>query len=71
MMTASKKEKKKKKKKKKKNIFCILNWSLGISCSRNMNFVKCQVSETSVEKFFQCLIMFCIFAHFCIGTFFC
>ena len=24
--------------KRKKNIFCILNWGMAVSCSRNMNF---------------------------------
>ena len=46
---------------------------MAVSCSRNMNFVKCQVSETSEESF-QCLIFFffffAFFAHFCIGAFF-
>ena len=65
-----KKNKKKKNKKKKNNIFCILNWGMAVSCSRNMNLVKCRESETSEEKSFQCLIFFCIFAHFCIWAFF-
>ena len=29
------------------NIFCILNWGMAVSCSRNMNLVKCRVSKTS------------------------
>ena len=37
----------------KKNILCILNWGIAVSCSRKMNFVKCRVSETSEEKFFN------------------
>ena len=45
MMTAQKKEN--------KNIFCILNWGMVVSCSRNMNFVKCRVSETSEENVFN------------------
>ena len=40
-------------KKKKKNIFSILKWGMAVSCSRNMNFVKCRVSETSEEMFFN------------------
>ena len=36
---------------KRKKIFCILNWGMEVCCSRNMNFVKCRVSETSEEKF--------------------
>ena len=47
------KTKKKKKKKKKKNIFCILNWGMAVSCSRNMNFVKCRGNETNEEKVFN------------------
>ena len=47
------KKNKKKKQKKKTNIFCILNWGMAVSWSRNMNFVKCQVSETSEENFFN------------------
>ena len=39
--------------KKRKNTLCILNWSMAVSCSRNMNFVKCRVSETSEENFFN------------------
>ena len=39
--------------KKQKKIFCILNWAMAVSCSRNMNFVNCRVSETSEEKFFN------------------
>ena len=39
------------KQQKKKNIFCILNWDMAVSCSRNMNFVKCRTSETNVENF--------------------
>ena len=46
-------EKRKKEKKKQKNIFCILNWGMAVSCSRNMNFVKCRVSETSEKIFFN------------------
>ena len=67
-------------KKEKKNIFCILNWGMRVSCSRNMNFVKCRVSETSEEKFsmfdiyiyifFFFFFFFAFFAHFCIGAFF-
>ena len=34
-------------------IFSILNWGMAVSCSRNMNFVKCRVSETSEEKNFN------------------
>ena len=45
MMTAKKKEK--------KNIFCILNCGMAASCSRNMNFVKFRVSETSEENIFN------------------
>ena len=41
------------KKKKQKNIFCISNCGMAVSCSRNMNFVKCRVSETSEENFFN------------------
>ena len=55
-------------KKEKTNIFCILNWGMAVSCSRNMNFVKCRESERA-RKSFQCLIMFCIFAHFALGPF--
>ena len=40
------------KRKKKNKIFCILNWGMAVSCSRNMNFVKCRVRETSEENFF-------------------
>ena len=57
------KRKKKKKKTKKKNIFCILNWGMAVSCSRNMNFVKCRVSETSEEKCFNVFCIFCAFLH--------
>ena len=65
MVTAQKK----KKKKKKKNIFCILNWGMAVSCSRNINFVKCRVSETSEEKNFS---MFDNSLHFLrSGLFFC
>ena len=54
----------------KKSIFCILNWGMAVSCSRNMNFVKCRVSETSEETFLECLIIFCIFcAFFALGPF--
>ena len=49
----------------KKNIFGILNWGMAVSCSRNMNFVKCR-ERNERGKCFQCLIIFCIFAHFCI-----
>ena len=56
---------------KKTNIFCILNWGMAVTCSRNMNFVKCRVSKTSEEIFFNILYFFAFFAHFCIGTFFC
>ena len=38
-------------KRKNNNIFCILNWGMAASCSRNMNFVKCRMSKTSEEKF--------------------
>ena len=41
-----------------------------VSCSSNMNFVKCRVSKTSQEIFCQCLIIFAFFAHSCIGAFF-
>ena len=34
-------------------MFCILNWGMAVSCSRNMNFAKCLVSETSEENFFN------------------
>ena len=44
--------------KKKTNTFCILNWGMAVSCSRNMNFVKCLVSETSE------VIFFFMFDHF-------
>ena len=44
---------KKKKKKKQTNMFCILNWGMAVSCSRNMNFVKCRESETSEVNFFN------------------
>ena len=37
----------------KNNIFCILNGGMAASCSGNMNFVKCQVIETSEENFFN------------------
>ena len=37
-----------------------MNWGMAVICSRNMNFVKCRVSETSEEKF----SMFDIFLHF-------
>ena len=40
-------------KKKNNNIFCILNLGMAVSCSRNMDFVQCRVSETSEEKFFN------------------
>ena len=45
---------------KKPNLFCILNWGMAVSCSRNMNFVKCRVSQTSEENF----SMFDIFLDF-------
>ena len=38
---------------KKNNIFCILNWDMAVSYSRNMNFVKCRVNEKSEEKSFN------------------
>ena len=41
------------KRKTKQNIFCILNRGIAVSCSKNMNFVKCRVSETSEENFFN------------------
>ena len=56
--------------KRKKNIFCILNWAMAVSCSRNMNFVKCRV-KTSEEKNFQCLIIFGIFYAFLHWGLFC
>ena len=65
MMTAYRK----KNKQKNNNIFCILNWGMAVSCSRNMNFVKYLVSEMSEENF-SMFDNFCIFAHFCIGAFF-
>ena len=43
----------KRRRRKKTNIFCILNWAMAVSCSINMNFVKCRVSETSEEKKFN------------------
>ena len=46
------KRRRRRRKKKKKKI-CILNWSMAVSCSRNMNFVKCRVNETSEEKVFN------------------
>ena len=58
MMTALKKEKN-------NNIFCILNWGMAVSCSRNMNFVKCRVSEMSEEifsMFDNFLHILCIYA---------
>ena len=57
------------KKKEKKNIYCIFNWGIAVSCSRNKNFVKCRVSETSDEIFFN-VWCFAILAYFCIGAFF-
>ena len=52
------------------NIFCILNWGIAVSCSRNMNFVKCRVSKTGAEKSFQCLIFFLYFLRiFALGPF--
>ena len=63
-------KKKKKKRKTPKNIFCILNWGIAVSCSRNMNFVKFQVSETSEEKKISMIDIFCFFMQFCIGAFF-
>ena len=39
--------------KRNKSIFCRLNWGMAVSCSRNMNFVKCRMSETSEENFFN------------------
>ena len=36
-----------------KNIFCILNWGMAVRCSRNMNFVKCRVNESSEENLFN------------------
>ena len=50
------------KKKKKNDIFCILNWGVAVSCSRNMNFVKCRVSKTSDEKCSMLDNFLCIFA---------
>ena len=42
-----------KKNKKTRSIFYILNWGMAVNCSRNLNVVKCRVSETSEEKFFK------------------
>ena len=33
-----------------KNIFCILIWSIAVSFSSNVKFVKCRMSKTSEEK---------------------
>ena len=58
-------------KRKRKKIFCILNWGMAASCSRNMNFVKCRVSDTSEDNFFNVFFFFaCFFAHVCIWAFF-
>ena len=57
-------------KKKKKKHICILNWGMGVSCSRNMNFVKCRVSETS-GKIFSMFDNFCIFCAFLHRGLFC
>ena len=54
---------------KKKNIVCILNWGMVVSCSRNMNFVKCRVIETSDENFSMFDNFLRIFAHFVLGPF--
>ena len=54
-----------------KKHICLLNWDMAVSCSRNMNFVKCRVSETSAENIFNVDIFCAFFAHFCIGAFFC
>ena len=49
-------------KRRKKNIFCILNWGMAVSSSRNMNFVKCRESERARKKFSMFdNIIFCIF----------
>ena len=63
---------KKKERKKKKNIVCIFDWGMAVSCSRNMSFVKCRVSETSEKIFsmFDIYFFLCMFLRiFALGHF--
>ena len=54
----------------KNNIFCILDWGMAVSCSKNMNFVKKPSDLNERGIVFQCLIIFVFFAHFALGPFF-
>ena len=56
-------------KRKRKQIFCILNWGMAASCSRNMNFVKCRVSDTSEDKFFNVFFLHVFLRMFAFGPF--